>query len=241
MTDPKDLTAALINAHTTGSRFTPEPISLSRIDILAVQSEVMAALGAIAGFKVGRGAAGQLPTLAPIPAVYCAPNGGERKVRDQLGIELEVGFELIRELPDGAFPEDVQNYFWPCVVLEVVDTRIAGDLAKDPSFKLADLQINAGLVKGDELTDWDGSDFGTLTAKLVAGAETVLNGETTVPGGSALSNLELLADHIGDHCGGLTVGQIVITGSLCGLPYFGAGTEISGEIDGLGSVSLTLT
>ncbi|WP_143093100.1 hydratase [Celeribacter neptunius] len=213
---------------------------MSRSDILDIQSEVMAPLGDVAGFKVGRQPDGP-PILAPIPARYRVANHGSRAVRDRLGIELEVGFELLRPLPGGDLPEDIQNYFRPCVVLELVGTRIEGVLAEDPDYKFADFQINAGLVKGNDLPGWDGSDFGTLNARLLANGAPVLDGETTVPGGSALANLALLVAHLGTHCGGLQVGQVVITGSICGLPYFGPGTEIEGEIEGLGRVTLSLT
>ena len=240
MIDLKDLTARFIKAHKTGSRISPERHTLSRSDILAIQSTVMAELGAVAGFKVGRPLDGP-PILAPIPTIYCAPNGGTRVVKDKLGVELEVGFELICALPEGAFPEDVQNYFRPCVMLELVDTRIEDNLAEDADYKFADFQINAGLVKGDALPGWGGSDFGSLTAQLLANGRPVIEGEAIVPGGSALSNLALLVAHLGDHCGGLQVGQIVITGSICGLPYFAAGTDIIGNIDGLGQVSISLT
>lgn len=239
MTDHSDFIAALVRGHETGSRFVPNGGALSRPDILAIQSAVMRALGDVAGFKVGRAPEGS-PILAPIPARYRVPNHGVRKVRDRLGIELEVGFELLRPLTAGDLPEDVQHYFRPCVVLELVDSRIEGDLADDADYKFAAFQINAGLVKGDELAGWDGSDFGLLTARLVAGGEAVLDGEATVPGGSALANLGLLMAHLGDHCGGLRPGQIVITGSICGLPYFGPGTEVEGEIAGLGRVSISL-
>ncbi|WP_417672420.1 hydratase [Pseudodonghicola sp.] len=240
MINPQDLSTDFLRAHETGSRFVPTKRALSRSEILDIQSRVMAALGDVAGFKVGHQPDGP-PIIAPIPARYRVANHGSRVVRDRLGIELEVGFELLRPLPGGHLPEDIQNYLRPCVALELVDTRIEGALADDPDYKFADFQINAGLVKGDELSSWDGSDFGALNARLLANGATVLDGKTTVPGGSALANLGLLVAHLGTHCDGLQVGQIVITGSICGLPYFGPGTEITGEIEGLGRVALSLT
>jgi 2-keto-4-pentenoate hydratase len=68
----------------------------------------------------------------------------------------------------------------------------------------------------------------------------VLSGGATVPGGSALENLALLCTNLGDHCGGLKLGQTVITGSISGLDYFSAGTDVVGNVAGFGTVSCQL-
>ena len=68
----------------------------------------------------------------------------------------------------------------------------------------------------------------------------MVDGTVGVPGGSALGALRLLLDHVGDHCGGLRAGQIVITGSLSGLVYLSGGTLVSGKIAGLGEVGCHL-
>lgn len=239
ITDVDAIVAALRSAHLEGTQVELPPVPANRETILAIQAGVCAGLGPVAGFKVGRRADGAL-IVAPILARYMVPNGGTRRIADRLGVELEVGFELVRALPDGGFPKRPQDHFRPCTVLELVDTRLAGPLAEDPSCKFADFQINAGLVIGDSRTDWDGSDFTTLAARLVAGDRAILDGATQVPGGSALENLRALVEALGSHCGGLQQGQVVITGSLCGLPYFGPGTNILGRIDGLGAVSIAL-
>lgn len=239
MTTPDALAADMIDAHRNGTRFEPQPVDLTRAGILAVQSAVMDSLGDVAGFKVGRSADGP-PLMAPIPARYEVDNGAGRRVKDKLGIELEIGFEVLAPLDEPRLPEDLAAHFRPIVALELVDTRLDGPLAQDPRFKFADLQINAGLVKGEALDDWDGTDFDTVRARLTANGEAVLDGVSTVPGGSALANLEMLIANVGDHCGGLKPGQVVITGSICGLPYFEAGTTIEGWIEGLGDVSVIL-
>jgi 2-keto-4-pentenoate hydratase len=45
---------------------------------------------------------------------------------------------------------------------------------------------------------------------------------------------------IGEHCGGLQPGQIVITGSLHPLTYVLPGTSVVGHIEGLGDVSVQI-
>lgn len=239
MTDMSDLSAAFIEAHAKGTRFLPAMAALSRDEILAVQSAVSTALGPVAGFKVAQ-VPDAPPIIAPIAARYRVEDGGTKLVGDRFGIELEIGFELLRPLPTPTLPARPQEYFRPCAVFELVDTRLAGEAADNADLKFADFQINAGLVTGARLDDWDGSDFGTLKARLVSETETVIDGDATVPGGSALANLALLIEALGDHCGGLQVGQTVITGSLCGLPWFTPDADVTGWIEGLGEVSVKL-
>lgn len=83
-------------------------------------------------------------------------------------------------------------------------------------------------------------EVGTVTAQMQAGTEVVLDGAGTVPDGSALETFASLTRQIGDHCGGLKRGQIVITGSLHPLAYYPKGTLIQGRIDGIGAVSVRL-
>lgn len=239
-----DFVAAAQRAHETGVRFAPTArgmtVPANRDECLAVQAAVAGARGAVAGFKVAAGAGQVAPVVAPIAAADVVAKGGSVAVTDLLGIELEIGFELLKPLPGPGLPEPVAEYFKPRPVIELVDTRLEGEGADTPLLKLADMQINAGLVSGTALESWDGSDFGAVEARLVAGGTMVLDGAARVPGGSALANLRLLCEVLGDHCGGLQPGQVVITGSLCGLPYFPAGTEVSGAIAGLGTVAVSL-
>ncbi|WP_425101868.1 hydratase [Tropicibacter sp. S64] len=228
------LTNALLQARDSGTRADVSALVLpSYAEALAVQTNVTAQLGPVAGFKVGPLFPGE-PMIAPIPQRRVYASGEEVPARGRLGIELEVAFELIRPRAPGMM-DTPQDFFRPRVVLELVDTRLDGD-APDPLFKLMDMQLNDGLVVGPALEDWDGSDFGTLTASQRCG-DHVIDGALDVPGGSALANLALFVEHVGDHCGGLQPGQIVITGSLTGCTYHPTGTDVTGTIEGLGTIS----
>lgn len=239
------LSQGLLAVHRGEPAFDAPAQPLSRAEALAVQTRIMADLGPVAGFKVG-GRPGDVPVLAPLPASLVVADGGGRAVPDLLGVELELAFEVIAPLPEGgALPADLPAHFRPCVVLELVRSRLAGPMAEDPMHKMADLQMNAGLVIGSGLPQsgpgaWDGADFGMIEARLMAGAETVVDGAVSVPGGSALAQLAALVAHVDGHCGGLQPGHVVLTGSVCGLPYFPAGTQMRGEIAGLGSVAVDL-
>ncbi|MDV7145902.1 hydratase [Tropicimonas sp. TH_r6] len=237
MTTVDTISAALIEAHRADKRMEanklPEP---DYGEALEIQQRVQSKLGAVSGFKVvDRGDAP--PLMAPITAARTVPSGSSVPVRDKLGIELEIGFELIAE-PAPEMMDKPNAFFRPRIVIELVDTRLDGDAAAMQ--KLADTQINAGLVVGPALEAWDGCDFGVMTAALRCGDEQVIDGEASVPGGSALSNLALFCASVGTHCGGLQKGQIVITGSLSGLDYFAGGRDVAGKIKGIGEIALRL-
>ncbi|WP_172331683.1 hydratase [Mangrovicoccus sp. HB161399] len=239
MSDLSPLAAALIAAHDTGTRAAPSAAPASAAEAYAVQEEVSRHFGAVGGFKTGL-KPGADPIMAPVRADRVLASGAAVKVADKMGIELEVGFEILSPLPLGAAPADLAKHVRPLPVIELVDTRLDGPLAADPLAKLADQQVNYGLVLGTPLENWDGSDFGKLSGMLTVGDTAVLDGETEVPFGSALTTLSALANFIGTHCGGLQPGQIVITGSLTGLPYFPGGNDVRARIDGLGEVAVSL-
>ncbi|SDI70691.1 hydratase [Aliiruegeria lutimaris] len=238
MTKVDTISTALIAAHQSGQRADAGKLPVPDYDeALEVQRRVQAELGAVSGFKVIERPDAR-PFLGPISAASTVPSGGNVSVKDQIGIELEIGFELIAE-PSDDMTSDPKAFFRPRLVIELVDTRLDGadELAM---LKLADMQLNAGLVVGPEMADWDGRDFGATTAFLCCGDQQVLDGETTVPGGSALSNLALFCTNIGAHLGGLQKGQIVITGSLTGCEFFPGGIDVTGRVEGFGEISVHL-
>ena len=236
-----DFVARLIGAHETGTRFDPAGrVPETMAEALAVQSALMDRFGPPGAFKVAN-KAGAPFVMAPIRADRIHPSGDAVAFRDRAGVELEVGFEVVAPLPPDATLSDLAACLRPLPVLEIVDTRIAGAAADLPFVKLADLQANRALVIGRPDAAWTGGDFTDLWARLDADGTPLFEGQTCVPGGSALRLVADLAGRIGSHCGGLRPGQIVITGSLNGLPYLTEAADVAGEIAGLGRVSCRLT
>ncbi len=236
-----DFGARLIAAHETGTRFDPAGrVPETMAEALAVQNALMDRFGPPGAFKVAN-KAGAPFVMAPIRADRIYRTGDRVPFRDRAGVELEVGFEVMTPLPADATLSDLAACLRPLPVLEIVDTRIAGPAADLPFVKLADLQANAALVVGRADETWTGADFGDLEARLSADGTPLFAGQTRVPGGSALALAADLAQRLGAHCGGLRPGQIVITGSLNGLPYLTDSADVQGEIAGLGKVSCHLT
>lgn len=207
-----------------------------------IQAEVARSIGQVGGFKVAN-KPGAPRIMAPIFSkdIVTAPASLDLPPEEDIGIELEVGFRIERALPDSGIPnrrEAIARCLSALPVIEIVRTRLRHDAS--PILKLADNQINGGLVLGAPVADWTSLSLGTVAASLQLGDDRVLDGMACVPGGDAFENFLVLEQMLGDHCGGLQPGQVVITGSLNGLPYVRAGIGVRGWIDGLGDVSLDL-
>jgi 2-keto-4-pentenoate hydratase len=233
----------LILARRTDTRFAPTEKSPQTVaQAYEIQVGVAGQIGAVGAFKTAR-KPGEAMIYAPIFAADLVQSGAEVPVLDTMGIELEVGLYIHTDLPPdhaGISANALAAFVTPDVVIELVDTRVTGPLAQDAIVKLADNQINAGLVVGDHASGWASADFGAVQAKFTAGPEVILDGAASVPGGSALETFAALAQHLGQHCGGLRQGQIIITGSLHPLVYVAKGTEVQGQIAGIGTVRVKL-
>lgn len=218
---------------------------LAREQAFDVQSRLIAEFGPVGGFKVACPPDAPI-VIAPIfaknivqsPGLFAVPPG------ERVGIELEYAYRLTSPLPSATAP-DFKDHLRSSVellpVIELVQSRLEDPASADPTLKMADNQLNGALVLGTPLPAGAPFDTSRASGHLKAGDEVLLDGVAKVPGGDAFETLYKLALAIGQHCGGLQVGQVVITGSLNGLPWVLPEKQVHGHIDGLGDVSLLLT
>jgi 2-keto-4-pentenoate hydratase len=243
MNDP--LVAQLLAAREGGAKL-PAKVGegLSRARIFEVQESVAARLGPVGGFKVACPPDAPI-VIAPIMArdIYQIPAEITVPAGEEVGIELEYAFRLIASPPDRDAP-DFEARLRASVELlpafELVQSRLADPKGAGPALKLLDNQLNGAVVLGEAVRDWQSLDVTRAEARLVLGGETLLDGVARVPGGDAFATLCALTRALGDHCGGLQVGQVVITGSLNGLPWITPPTTAQGRIAGLGEVAMML-
>lgn len=243
------LARRFIDARKTGRKITPEEVRAGPRDLdeaYLVQALTAEALGPTGAFKTGRKSPDAKPIMAPIPAftVRQSPAVFGRDELWLIGIELEIGFRIDAPLPspdDPDFEARARGCVSALAALEVVDTRLADHESAGPLLKLADNQINGGLVVGAPRRDWRSLDLARVDARLRFGDEVVLDGSVDVPGGDAFATFCVFARQVGTHCGGLQPGQFVITGSVNGLPFIERGTSVHGEIAGLGEVAADFT
>lgn len=230
-----------------GALVVPEPgAALAEVaDAYAVQERVVAEVGPVGAWKVGAASPAAEPVRAPILAATihaspaALPAGGFRV----LGIEAEIAYRLGADLPARARPYDAEEVaaaiegMLPAI--EVVDTRLADHAAAPPLWKLADNQINGGLVTGTLAADWRRFDPLTQPVRLEVDGVVVAKGRGGNTAGDPFRLLVWLANRCGAHCGGLKRGQIVTTGSLTGLRFVAPGARVHALLDGLGEVALT--
>ena len=243
MTDP--WATALLLARNGGPKLPATAgEGLTRDRVFAVQEEVAAKLGPVGGFKVARPFGAPI-IIAPIMArdIYQSPATIPLAAGEEAGVELEYAFRLIAPLPDPDAP-DFEDQLRHAVellpVFELVQSRLADPKGANAALKMLDNQLNGAVVLGAPCADWHVLDVTRAEAHLTLGVDTLLDGDAAVPGGDAFATLCALARALGDHCGGLHPGQVVITGSLNGLPWVQAPIVAQGDIAGLGGVSITL-
>lgn len=214
----------------------------TRDEVHRIQSIVQTAMGPVGAFKVGWFQPGDgEPFLAPIFAADLKPSPAaySADLPRRFGIELEIAFRVVRPLPPVGAPDfetQARASLEALPVIEIVDSRISDFEAAGPLWKLADNQLNTGVVMGPAMSDWSGLDTTGGRVRLTAGDRVIAEGRRETPGGDAYRNFCALARAVGDHCGGLQVGHVVITGSLMGLAWVDGPAQVVGEIAGLGRV-----
>lgn len=244
MTDP--LVAQLVAAWQGGPKLSAAAEQgLTRERVFAVQEAVAARLGPVGGFKAACPPGAPL-IIAPIMARDIHPGPAEIHLPagEEVGVELEYAFRLTAPVPRRDAP-DFEDRLREAVVLlpafELVRSRLADPKGAGALLKMLDNQLNGAVITGKPVADWQGIDVTRAEARLILGSDVVLDGAARVPGGDAFATLCALARTLGDHCGGLQPGHVVITGSLNGLPWVRPPVAAQGLIDGLGAVAMRLS
>ncbi|QDO98420.1 hypothetical protein FNB15_14555 [Ferrovibrio terrae] len=213
--------------------------------VYAIQSGVMAKLGEVGGWKVGRWDAGSPLFYAPISADLIRPAPDTRQPEEcrLRGAELEVAFRIDAKLPSPGshdFLPALAACVTPMAVFEIVDSRLADPKSASKLWNLADVQLNAGLVCGTPLEmSWQPEDFSHPQVQLTADGADVVAGPAMLNTSTPFGMLADLVRSCGAHCGGVQPGQIVTTGSFTGLRFFAKGTQLTGCIANLPPVSVS--
>ncbi|MBX6744311.1 MAG: fumarylacetoacetate hydrolase family protein [Acetobacteraceae bacterium] len=238
------LTARREAAPLAADRLARLPIA-SRADAYAIQERVAAELGPVGAWKVGASSPEAEPARAPIQAaaIHVSPAVLPAAAFHRIGIEVEIAYRLGCDLPARQAPygraevEAAIEAVLPAI--EVVDTRLADHEAMGALWKLADNQLNGGLVLGAPRADWRAVDPATQPVRLRVDGALVHEGRGGNAAGDPIRLLVWLANACGSHCGGLRRGQVVTTGTLTGLRFVGSGAEIHAALPGLGEVAVS--
>ena len=211
----------------------------------AIQDATLAAIGPIAGWKVGAKGPQVEPHCAPLPASGIHASGVTLTGRAWRWrcVEVEIAFRLGRDLdPKGKLlaPAELADAFDAVLpVMEVVESRLADGHTADPLAQLADLQCHGALVLGSPSALSPAHiDLRTLEASLSFGGTSTAHTRGGNPAQDVWRLLSWLALHCAQRGQPLSAGQIVTTGSCTGLLNAPMDTTVRGEIAGAGAVEL---
>jgi len=237
----------LLRARRTGARLGDDALfhAFGTVeDVYAVQDRVAAEVGPVGAWKVGATTPDAEPVAAPIFAadLFGSPARPEPGRFHRFGIETEIAYRFGRDLPrrDKPWSHDEVMGAVDAVMpaIEIVDSRCRACEHLEPLWKLADNQINGGLVTGEPRTAWQGHDPLTQPFRLTAGDRLLMEGAGGNTAGDPRRLLTWLANHLAARCAGLRAGQIVTTGSLTGLRFVEAGQPVIADLPGLGRVEV---
>jgi 2-keto-4-pentenoate hydratase len=234
---------ALVQARRNGGWIEALPAApSSTAEAHMIQDRVAAALGeAVGAFKINA-PPGQEPERGLIYARMIRPSPARIAPAEapHLGVEAEIAFRFIRDLPARDKPYqrgEVVEAMAALPAIEVVSSRLRDPLARPPLEKLADNLINGALVPGTETREWSGLDLARLEVTLEVNGDTVVKQQgghaAGDPAGFAVALVNAMRN-----AGGVKAGQIVTTGSWTGLRFLKPGDRCSVRFEGLGEAEV---
>ncbi|MCA1770680.1 MAG: fumarylacetoacetate hydrolase family protein, partial [Halomonas sp.] len=181
-------------------------------------------------------AMGHPPKAAPIPdGRYQLSPARMRDPVSVAGIEVELAVRLSRPLLAGASREEAEAAVGETLaVIEGFDVRAEHWRELPPAFLLADLQMHGGLVIGSGVSGWAGD---TRLSLEVTDQEPA-PGNWQHPLGDPLALLPWLAEHAASRGWPLQPGDLVATGSWCGMLELPPGGRLVASFEGVGEVAL---
>jgi 2-keto-4-pentenoate hydratase len=193
-------------------------------DALAIQERVRELLGAaIGGWKCSVPSAAREIAAAPIFASTITSNSpcAILPIEGKARIEPEIAFVIGRDLPPRATPyseaEVRAGIRETRAVLELIGPRYADPAAVTYPEFLADSIANQGLFVGPVVADRPELTLEAFRIRIDTPNRLLLVREGEHLDGHPLRPLVWLANHLASRRAGLTAGQVVTTGSYCGM------------------------
>lgn len=213
----------------------------TRADSYRVQDLMMGTLGNACGWKVGLAKPDAEPYCAPLPASRRLKNGGiYKRYEGAARLEAELGLRLGRDVPaeaaDLGRAECAELVDAVVPAIEILESRLVEPQAGDALWKLADLQANGGVILGEPVP-WRKQDLGRVS--LAIGADKPQHPtDAAHPFGDPLDLFCWVVRHVSRHRGGLRRGDIVITGSYCGIVALESPQRFTATFPEYGTVSV---
>ena len=224
----------------------PDAARPSDIDAaLAIQKRVTELLGMpIGGWKCSVPTAPRPVAMAPIyaPTIFSTSPCPILPIGGRARIEPEIAFLMARDLPRRNTPyseADVGAAIRaPHLVLELMGPRYADPTTATFPELLADAIANHGLFVGPAVPDALGHALETFPIAIDAGQQSLHGVQGKHPDGHPLKPLVWLANYLAENGKGLIAGQIVTTGSYCGVVDVPLGAPLRVRFGELGTLSV---
>jgi 2-keto-4-pentenoate hydratase len=242
-------TEILVGAHTSGKLVTlPPDVTPADLDTAReIQNQVAKTLaGGVAGWKVGFSPEG-VSIGAPLLASLVGAQACDRLIvaRDSggVGVEVEVGCILKSDLP----PRPGKPYTREEIVaaigrvfagIELVAARLVQNPQPTVPAAVADLMANGAYIAGSGTDDWKSLPLDALQCVVELDGAIVHDKPGGNPWSDPLVPVVAYASGPSDRLGGLKAGQIITTGSLCGVVPMKRGQRVRARIDRIGTVAV---
>ncbi len=214
---------------------------------LAIQRRVMALLGgSVGGWKCSVPTEARPILAAPIFAttIISAPKHPAVVAGELARIEPEIALVLDRDLPPRANPyseDEVRASVREArLVLELIGSRYVDPTKVSFAELLADFVANQGLYIGPVLDGALDMALDRLPIAITTPSGTLLNRDGVHQDGHPLRPLVWLANFLAGRGEMLRAGQIVTTGSYCGILDVPIGVPLTVRYGDLGALSITL-
>lgn len=160
------------------------------------------------------------------------------------GIEPELVARIAKDAPVGGGPytsDSIRAYIANLYCgMEVVDNRYADVTKMGGPARIADNVLQAALVTGTEIKDWQKLDFPNLKGHSLLDGKELAKGPGSAVMGSAMISLAWLANTLNKHGKHLKAGDLILTGSVHP-PAFLPGKGVARtEFEGLGGTEVTI-
>ncbi len=209
-----------------------------------VQDTMMAAYGAVGGWKIGAPTAEATPMFAPMPLDWIGPGGSLLKGETHRfrGLEAEVAFLLGEDLPARVAPytrAEVAAAIASChPAIEVLESGLTDPITTTRLSQIGDLQMHGGFIYGPACEGWETVDFSAEHVTLAVDGVVRVERTGSNTSGDLMRLLPWLANEGAARTGGLKAGQWITTGSWTGCTVGDAGSSVDVVFAALGRVTL---
>jgi len=235
-----EIAAALVAARRERRPFRAEPAAApsSADEAYAVQDAVARILHRGARpdtWKVGAAHQDAEPTATPIYTAADSPATWREAPVVELSIEAELGFVLARDIAQAEadrVPLD-EAFDFVCATVEICDARLVNYRDAPALWKLADGQVNAGLVVGSGQPYDAVDDYAAVRCEVLVDGRTAFDGTGT----HALVDPRRLLRWWLQHASRrhrLVAGDLVTTGTWCGMIAVPPGAAVLARMHGIG-------